>query len=352
MTDRRQLLKGLAAAGGVALLPRVMRAAVRPRCRNSRSSWACPRALPPADRWCCGRASRRSRINPMAACRRGLAAALRSGRGRKLPPHREARRCDRPRPRFAHSVHQEVKGLRAGARLLVSLHGRRSCERGGPHAHLPAPRAQVERLRIAVACCQNYEHGHFAALRYLAAEAPDMVLHLGDYIYEGAPAARRVRRHTGGAAASRWRTIAGATRCTRAIRRCRPRMPPHHGSSPGTTTTSPMTTPARSRAAQEDAAFLRAPRRRVPGLVRAPARAALDGAARRRDAHLLARATGPPRHAAPAGSAPVPLRPKPVRGRRNWAACAWARTAPTSPIRRARCWAAHRSSGCDDGLQK
>lgn len=48
-----------------------------------------------------------------------------------------------------------------------------------------APSGAVDRLRIAVASCANYAHGHFNAYRHLARRADlDLVLHLGDYIYE------------------------------------------------------------------------------------------------------------------------------------------------------------------------
>jgi alkaline phosphatase D len=48
-----------------------------------------------------------------------------------------------------------------------------------------APSAAVDRLRFAVASCASYAHGHFNAYRHLAQRADlDLVLHLGDYIYE------------------------------------------------------------------------------------------------------------------------------------------------------------------------
>jgi alkaline phosphatase D len=48
-----------------------------------------------------------------------------------------------------------------------------------------APVGSVERLRVGVASCSSYAHGYFNAYRQLAARADlDVVLHLGDYIYE------------------------------------------------------------------------------------------------------------------------------------------------------------------------
>lgn len=54
-------------------------------------------------------------------------------------------------------------------------------------------------MRLAVACCQNYEHGYFTAFRHLSQEDLDLVLHLGDYIYEASDWAEsgNPRRHAG-----------------------------------------------------------------------------------------------------------------------------------------------------------
>ncbi|MCU0636682.1 MAG: alkaline phosphatase D family protein, partial [Gemmatimonadaceae bacterium] len=61
-----------------------------------------------------------------------------------------------------------------------------------------APRAgALSPLAFAFASCQRYEHGYFTAYRHLAAESLDMVVHLGDYIYEYAGITDRVRTHPG-----------------------------------------------------------------------------------------------------------------------------------------------------------
>eukprot|EP01038_Epipyxis_sp_PR26KG_P018545 gene18545-26198_t len=54
-------------------------------------------------------------------------------------------------------------------------------------------------LRVAFASCQRWEHGHYAAWRHLAADQPDLVLFLSDYIYEYASGPSAVRpTHTTG----------------------------------------------------------------------------------------------------------------------------------------------------------
>jgi alkaline phosphatase D len=42
-------------------------------------------------------------------------------------------------------------------------------------------------LRLAVASCQHWEFGSYAAHRHIVAESPDLVAFLGDYIYEWGP---------------------------------------------------------------------------------------------------------------------------------------------------------------------
>jgi alkaline phosphatase D len=50
------------------------------------------------------------------------------------------------------------------------------------------PDGDVDRLRVAVASCSNYPFGWFSAYRHIAARGDlDLVLHLGDYLYEYAP---------------------------------------------------------------------------------------------------------------------------------------------------------------------
>jgi len=99
----------------------------------------------------------------------------------------------------AHSVHVEVRGL-APSRWywyrFTALGGR-----SPPGRTRTAPRASAnEALQFAIASCQRWDHGHYAAWRHMADENLDLVLFLGDYIYESAPApatARRVRAHEG-----------------------------------------------------------------------------------------------------------------------------------------------------------
>lgn len=88
------------------------------------------------------------------------------------------------RPELAHAVHVSVTGLEPARDYFYRFRvgGERSII--GRTKTFPAPGAQVERMRFALAGCQRYEDGWFTAWRHVAAERFDFVYHYGDYIYE------------------------------------------------------------------------------------------------------------------------------------------------------------------------
>ncbi|MFB4317385.1 alkaline phosphatase D family protein [Actinomadura sp. 21ATH] len=59
-----------------------------------------------------------------------------------------------------------------------------TASRTGRFRTLPAPGTALPGLRFAYISCQDYTNGHYTALRHLAEEDLDFVVHLGDYIYE------------------------------------------------------------------------------------------------------------------------------------------------------------------------
>ncbi|MEV6651111.1 alkaline phosphatase D family protein [Streptomyces sp. NPDC051219] len=87
-------------------------------------------------------------------------------------------------PEFDHCVHVEADGLipdrvyyyRFRAGTWISPTGR---TRTAPEAD-----AQIAELRLAAVSCQAYHDGYFTAYQHLAAEDLDVVVHLGDYLYE------------------------------------------------------------------------------------------------------------------------------------------------------------------------
>ncbi len=88
------------------------------------------------------------------------------------------------RPELAHSVHVEVQGLEQGSEYFYRFTCGGVQSQVGRALTLPAPYANVERLRFAFASCQHYEQGYFSAYRDMVAQNPSFIMHLGDYIYD------------------------------------------------------------------------------------------------------------------------------------------------------------------------
>ena len=83
----------------------------------------------------------------------------------------------------AHSVHAEPGGLDPGRSYFYRFEalGQRSAT--GRTRTAPAADA-LSTLRAAIASCQRWDHGQWAAWRHIAQQDLDLVLFLGDYIYE------------------------------------------------------------------------------------------------------------------------------------------------------------------------
>lgn len=101
-------------------------------------------------------------------------------------------------PGLAHSVHVEVQGLEADRWYFYRFAVGDALSATGRTRTFPAPDAAVGRLRLAYASCQRWEHGYYSAYRHMLAEELDLVLFLGDYIYEYPNAGQPVRVPTGG----------------------------------------------------------------------------------------------------------------------------------------------------------
>ena len=95
-------------------------------------------------------------------------------------------------PQLGHAVHAELRGLQAGRwyfyRFIV---GSGENQRGGAQISdvgrtrtAPALGSKVDKLRFAFASCQRWEHGYYSAYRQMVADNPDLIVFLGDYIYE------------------------------------------------------------------------------------------------------------------------------------------------------------------------
>ncbi len=103
-------------------------------------------------------------------------------------------------PDWGHSVHVEVGGLEADRPYWYRFTAMGQQSPVGRTWTAPAADSKRESMRIAVVSCQNYEHGYFTAYRQLAADSPDLIVHVGDYVYEGGNGPNPVRRHERGEA--------------------------------------------------------------------------------------------------------------------------------------------------------
>ncbi len=98
-------------------------------------------------------------------------------------------------PQWGHAVHVEVEGLRPDRWYWYQFKvGTEVSPKGRTHT-LPPADSLPERLRFAIASCQHYESGLYTAYEHMTREDIELVVHLGDYIYEGGIAENRVRRH-------------------------------------------------------------------------------------------------------------------------------------------------------------
>ncbi|MFG5778438.1 alkaline phosphatase D family protein [Comamonas sp. J-3] len=87
-------------------------------------------------------------------------------------------------PDWGHSVHVDAQGLEPERWYFYRFHCSGQTSATGRTRTAPAAGAAVQNLRLVFASCQRWEHGYYAAWRHARNENPDLVLFLGDYIYE------------------------------------------------------------------------------------------------------------------------------------------------------------------------
>jgi alkaline phosphatase D len=100
----------------------------------------------------------------------------------------------------AHSVHVDAAGLEPDRFYFYRFAVGPWTSALGRARTMPASDASPDHLVLASASCQSFTDGYYAAHRDLAADDVDLVLWLGDYIYEEAAApisGSNVRAHTG-----------------------------------------------------------------------------------------------------------------------------------------------------------
>ena len=94
------------------------------------------------------------------------------------------------RAESGHALHIQVNGLAPDRWYFYRFSHGNAQSATGRCRTAPAAEARPQKLRMAVASCQRWEHGFYTAWADAAQAAPDLVLFLGDYIYEYAQPAK------------------------------------------------------------------------------------------------------------------------------------------------------------------
>lgn len=101
-------------------------------------------------------------------------------------------------PELAHSARITVKNLRPDRWYYYRFMSGDAVSRSGRTRTAPAADSLPDRFRMAIGSCQHFEQAWFSAHRHVLSEDLDLMLFLGDYIYESSWGDDLVRRHVGG----------------------------------------------------------------------------------------------------------------------------------------------------------
>jgi alkaline phosphatase D len=104
-------------------------------------------------------------------------------------------------PALGHSVHVEARGLKPDRWYFFRFRAGDATSPIGRTRTLPDAESTPDKLTFAFASCQHFEQGYYTAYSQMLKDTPDLVFHLGDYIYEyphnPKAKAKLVRKHTG-----------------------------------------------------------------------------------------------------------------------------------------------------------
>ncbi|MBD2252649.1 alkaline phosphatase D family protein [Nostoc parmelioides] len=98
-------------------------------------------------------------------------------------------------PELAHSVRVVVEGLSPHTWYWYRFNVGNEASPIGRTRTAPASGSFSNQLKFALASCQHYEQGYYTAYKYMAEDDLDLVVHVGDYIYEGGINLTRPRQH-------------------------------------------------------------------------------------------------------------------------------------------------------------
>jgi alkaline phosphatase D len=130
-------------------------------------------------------------------------------------------------PEVAHSVHIELDGLAPATTYWYRFTTNGQVSPVGRTRTAPAAGANVDELSFVFATCQHYEQGHYTAWTHAVDQDPDLVVFLGDYIYEGGISTNRIRRHNSAAV-----TTLPAYRARYGLYKSDPRLQAAHHAAP------------------------------------------------------------------------------------------------------------------------
>lgn len=101
-------------------------------------------------------------------------------------------------PELGHSLHAEVAGLLPARTYFYRFLTGNASSPVGQTRTFPAPDQPTSRLRLAYASCQRWGDGFYSAYRDMREQNLDVVMFLGDYLYEYPAFPLRDVRHTPG----------------------------------------------------------------------------------------------------------------------------------------------------------
>jgi alkaline phosphatase D len=98
-------------------------------------------------------------------------------------------------PELGHSVRAIVEGLQPSTWYWYRFHVGNQASRIGRTRTAPLPGSNLSKFNFALVSCQNYQQGFYTAYKYMAEDDLDLVVHVGDYIYEGGISTTGPRQH-------------------------------------------------------------------------------------------------------------------------------------------------------------
>lgn len=110
--------------------------------------------------------------------------------------HMVARGAEPAKPKLGPLLKAEVDGLQPGAEYLYRIKAGSEISPVGQMKTMPLRGFRLDRFSVAFTSCQNFMAGHYTALGHTAKEDLDLVVQLGDYLYEQGSDVVDIRNHT------------------------------------------------------------------------------------------------------------------------------------------------------------